>query len=164
MDKDKKTTEDKVIDDKATEDKATGGRDKIEEMSGLNHQEVSRITYSGKRSADMIGSKLKEVPREFVKGLLSFLKEYSVIGLAIGLIIGQASKELVDSIVNGLFMPLIKLLISKDGFENLSFVIKGVSFELGRVISSLLTFIIVMALLYVIIKKIIKRDELLKKK
>lgn len=108
--------------------------------------------------------KIKKAPHNFVKGLLIFLKEYSVIGLAIGLIIGQASKDLVDAIVNGVFMPLVQLLIAKDGFENMSFLIKGVSFDIGSVISSFLTFLIVMALLYVIIKKIIKKDELLEKK
>jgi large conductance mechanosensitive channel len=100
----------------------------------------------------------------FLKGLLSFLKEYSVLGLAIGLIIGQASKDLVDSIVNGLFMPLIKLIISQENFDNLSFVVKDVTFQLGMVISSFLTFLIVMTLLYFIVKKIIKNDNLLQKK
>ncbi|MFA5644286.1 MAG: MscL family protein [Patescibacteria group bacterium] len=109
-------------------------------------------------------SEIKEAPENFLKGLLSFLKEYSVLGLAIGLIIGQASKDLVDAIVNGLFMPFISLFISKDNLENLSFTIREVDFELGKVISSLLVFLIIMALLYFIIKKIVKNDSFLEKK
>lgn len=100
----------------------------------------------------------------FFKGLIAFLKEYSVLGLAIGLIIGQASKDLVDSIVNGLFMPLIQLIISKDNFADLSVKIGDVSLEFGLVLSSFLTFVIVMSLLYFIVKKIIKNDQLLSKK
>ena len=100
----------------------------------------------------------------FFKGLIAFLKEYSVLGLAIGLIIGQASKDLVDSIVNGLFMPLIQLIISKDNFADLSIKVRDVSFELGLVLSSFITFVIVMSLLYFIVKKIIKNDQLLPKK
>lgn len=107
--------------------------------------------------------KIKKAPRKFFKGLIEFLKEYSVLGLAIGLIIGQSSKELVDSIVNGLFMPLIQLLVSKNGFENLSFAVRGVTFQLGTVVSSFITFLVVMALLYVVVKKIMKKEELLKK-
>ncbi|HKM40706.1 MAG: MscL family protein [Patescibacteria group bacterium] len=100
----------------------------------------------------------------FFKGLIAFLKEYSVLGLAIGLIIGQASKDLVDSIVNGLFMPLIQLIISKDNFADLSVKIGDASLEFGLVLSSFLTFVIVMSLLYFIVKKIIKNDQLLSKK
>jgi len=116
------------------------------------------------KNINKINDKIKKRPGDFIRGLISFLKEYSVLGLAIGLIIGQASKDLVDSIVSGLFMPLIKLIISNDNFDNFSFVIKGSTFELGRIISSFLTFLIVMSLLYFIVKKIIKNDKLLPKK
>ncbi len=100
----------------------------------------------------------------FLKGLIDFLKEYSVIGLAIGVVVGQTSKDLVDSLVKGIFMPIVELLVSKDKFENLVFSIKNVSFDIGSVLSSFITFLIVMSLLYFIVKKIIKNDNFLPKK
>ena len=127
-------------------------------MSYLN------ISENQSESIEKINKKFKEAPFNFLHGLMAFLKEYSVIGLAIGLIIGQASKDLVDKIVAGLFMPLIQLIVSKEDFANMTFSIKGVVFDFGSVLSSLLTFLIVMALLYFIIKKIIKNDALLEKK
>ncbi len=127
-------------------------------MSYLN------ISENRSESIEKINKKFKEAPFNFFHGLMSFLKEYSVIGLAIGLIIGQASKDLVDKIVVGLFMPLIQLIVSKEDFSNMTFSIKGVVFDFGSVLSSFLTFLIVMALLYFIIKKIIKNDALLEKK
>lgn len=107
---------------------------------------------------------IKKPSRSLFSGLLDFLKEYSVLGLAIGLIIGQSSKELVDSIVNGIFMPFVQLIISKDKFDSLNIIFKGVTFDFGKVIGTLLTFLIIMFLLYFIVKKIIKKEELLKKK
>lgn len=101
---------------------------------------------------------------KFLKGLIDFLKEYSVIGLAIGVVVGQASKDLVDSLVKGVFMPMVELLVSRDKFDNLIFIIRGVSFNIGSVLSSLLTFLIVMSLLYFVVKKIIKNDNFLPKK
>ena len=95
---------------------------------------------------------------------MDFLKEYSVLGLAIGLIIGQASKDLVDSLVGGVFMPFIQLIISKDKFDSMNIVFKGVTFDFGKVLGTFLTFLIIMFLLYFVVKKIIKREELLKKK
>jgi large conductance mechanosensitive channel len=106
----------------------------------------------------------KKINSQFLKGLLDFLKEYSVIGLAIGVIIGQTSKDLVDSLVKGFFMPIVELLVSKEKFESLVFVLRGVSFDIGSILSSLITFLIIMTFLYFIVKKIIKNDKLLPKK
>ncbi|PKM91697.1 hypothetical protein CVU82_00610 [Candidatus Falkowbacteria bacterium HGW-Falkowbacteria-1] len=107
--------------------------------------------------------KISKIPRDFFKGLLEFLKEYSVIGLAIGVVVGQASKDLVDSMVKGIFMPFIELLVSKNKFENLVLTFNGVNFDIGKVISSFLTFLIIMILLYFVVKKIMKKDKLLPK-
>lgn len=97
-------------------------------------------------------------------GLIDFLKEYSVIGMAIGVIIAQTSTNMVNSIVKGLFTPFINLLIPGDRLQALVFKIGKSQFDIGSIIDSALTFFIVMVLLYVIVKKLLKRDELLQKK
>ena len=102
--------------------------------------------------------------KNFAQGLLDFLKEYSVIGLAIGVIVAQSSKTLIDSIVKGIFTPIIDLIVPGSNFENLSFKIGTAVFDIGSVISALISFLIVMTLLYVIVKKILKHDALIKKK
>lgn len=106
----------------------------------------------------------KEEKKHLLTGLLNFLKEYSVIGMAIGVITAQISKDLIDSIVKGLFMPLITLLIPGKGLEGLTFVVGGSKFDLGVVINNLLTFFIVMTILYIVVKKLLKRDDLIAKK
>lgn len=98
----------------------------------------------------------------FTRGLFDFLKKYSVIGLAIGVITAQASKDLVDSIVKGVFTPLIKLLVPHS-FTNLVFTFRGVTFDVGSIVNAGLTFIIVMAFLYFIIKTVLRKDGLLEK-
>ncbi|MDD5071512.1 MAG: MscL family protein [Patescibacteria group bacterium] len=106
----------------------------------------------------------EEKKKNFTNGLIEFLKEYSVIGLAIGVIVAQTSKDLIDSIVKGIFTPLINLIVPGEKFSNLAFHISGTRFDVGSIISSFLTFIIVMVILYVVVKKILKRDDLIKKK
>jgi large conductance mechanosensitive channel len=106
----------------------------------------------------------KVVKKSFFSGLIEFLKEYSVIGMAIGVIIAQTSKDLVDSIVKGVFTPLINLIIPGEGIKNLVFTVKGSTFDVGSILSALLTFFIVMILLYLIVKRILKKDDLLAKK
>lgn len=108
--------------------------------------------------------KIKARPKQFTKELWDFLREYSVIGLAIGVIVAQISKDLVDAIVKGLFTPFIKLILPGEQINALSFSIKGVVFDFGPMISALLTFFIVLTFLYIVIKKILRRDDLLNKK
>lgn len=112
------------------------------------HETITKISARGKG---------------FGQELLGFLKQYSVIGLAIGVITAQASKDLVDAIVKGVFTPLIKL-IAPESFTNFVFYIRGEAFDLGIIINAGLTFVIVMVFLYIVIKKLLKSDELLDKK
>ena len=91
------------------------------------------------------------------------MREYSIIGLAIGFVVAQTAKDLVDAIVKGLFSPLISLLVPKKDFQNLIFVFQGVKFDVGLILNALLTFIIIIIFLYVIVKKILKQDNLNKK-
>lgn len=107
-------------------------------------------------------SKLSSHGKSFGQELLAFLKKYSVIGLAIGVITAQASKDLVDALVKGVFTPLIKLIVPAD-FTDLVFYIRGEAFDIGIIISAALTFVIVMVFLYIVIKKLLKNDELLEK-
>ena len=108
-------------------------------------------------------NKIIERKKRFSEELMCFLKEYSVIGLAIGVIMAQISKDLVDALVKGLFMPLVSLFVPSDKFQNLVFMVGKVKFDVGMILNALLTFAIVMILLYIIVKKILKRDDLIKK-
>lgn len=107
--------------------------------------------------------KINAKGKKFREELIGFMKEYSVIGLAIGVIMAQISKDLVDSIVKGLFTPLISLLVPSKNFQNLAFTISGVKFDVGMVLNAFMTFLIVIIFLYIIIKKILKNDDLIKK-
>lgn len=102
--------------------------------------------------------------KTFFQELFNFLKEYSVIGLAIGVIVAQISKDLIDAIVKGVFTPFISLIIPSDKFQNLVLTIRNTKFDIGTILDRFFTFIIVLLILYIIVKKILKKEELLKKK
>lgn len=106
--------------------------------------------------------KIRTGGKSFGQGLLEFMKKYSVIGLAIGVITAQASKDLVDAVVKGVFTPLIKLIMP-GGFTGFVFTFRGQTFDIGIILNAGLTFLIVMIFLYFIIKAILRNDELLEK-
>ena len=90
---------------------------------------------------------------------MNFLKEYSIIGLAIGVIIGAKAGELVKSVVDGLMMPLVGLLLPSGDWQTLAV---G-PFQIGIVIAALINFIIVAWLVFMFAKKVLKEDAVGKK-
>jgi hypothetical protein len=58
-----------------------------------------------------------KAPR-FLQGFVDFVREQGVVGLAIGLILGFASKTVVDSLVNNIFNPIVGLLTGGISLEH----------------------------------------------
>ena len=103
-----------------------------------------------------------------VSGFIDFLREQSVVGLAIGLVLGTQAKALVDQLVLSFLNPLTGLLLPGEGtlkqkvFE-ISFNGKVASFGWGAFVSSFLTFVLVAAIVYYVFKGL-RLDKLDKKK
>jgi len=87
-----------------------------------------------------------------------FLQEYAVLAVAIGVIVAQAGKDFIDALVKGFFLPLLQVIFSTTTFNNLDFFVSGIRFNIGGIVSSLLTLLIVLVVLYFIVKKIIRRE------
>ena len=102
-------------------------------------------------------------PKELVRGFRSFMQDYGVIPLAIGVVVGTAVNDVVKTLVDGLFTPLISLLAPRQGFQNFQLTVHGSTFKIGAVINSLLSFLVIMLIVYIVVKVVLRRDELLKK-
>lgn len=115
-------------------------------------------------------NKLKEtrvVTKQF-GGFVEFLREQSVVGLAIGLVLGTQAKALVDQMVVSFVNPLTGLVLPGDGtlkekVFKLSLHGKTADFGWGAFVYSMLTFVIVAALVYYVFKGL-RLDKLDKKK
>jgi large conductance mechanosensitive channel len=92
---------------------------------------------------------------EFMK----FLKEYGVIGLAIGVIIGSKAGELVKAIVDGLLMPIVGLVLPSGDWQKL---VIG-PFQIGLVLAALVNFVIIALLVFWFAKKVLKEEQVTKK-
>lgn len=105
----------------------------------------------------------------WLQGFVDFVRSQGVVGLAAGLILGVAAKSLIDSLVNNIFNPLIGLLTGGVSLEHKSLCIKHTakacetSLGYGRFISDVVSFLIVAAVVYFVIKSL-KLDKLDAKK
>lgn len=97
--------------------------------------------------------------REF----MTFLKTYGVIGLAIAVIIGGKLNLLVTSLVNDLLTPLIlQPALNAAGVSRLAQLSwNGVLY--GKVLASLLDFMVVAFIVFLFAKKVMKEDVVAKK-
>ena len=83
----------------------------------------------------------------------TFLENYKVMGLAVAFILGLYLGQLVQSMVNDLIMPIIGLALP--GMDNLSTLTGPVGnqeFGIGNFIGTLITFIIVAFVIFILVK------------
>lgn len=103
-----------------------------------------------------------------VNGFIDFLREQSVVGLAIGLVIGTQTKALADQLIASFINPLIGLLLPGRGtLDQKTFVLhlheKSAVFAWGSFMATLLSFTTTAIVVYVVFKSL-KLDRLTKKK
>jgi len=98
-----------------------------------------------------------------VKDFVGFLKHYGIVGLAIAVIIGGKLNDLIGSLVNDLLMPLIfqpaLKAASVDNIRDLEF--HGILY--GKVIGSLIDFLIVAFAVFLIAKFLLREETVSKK-
>ncbi len=98
-----------------------------------------------------------------LKEFLAFIKYYGIVGLAIAVIIGGKLNELIGSLVNDLLMPLVfqpaLKAASVDSIRELQF--HGIFY--GKVVGSLIDFLIVAFVVFMIAKFILKEETVSKK-
>lgn len=98
------------------------------------------------------------------QGFVDFVRQQGVIGLAVGLVLGTAAKEVVDAIVNSFVNPLLGLVLPQtDNLVDAAFSIGGSRFTYGVFLNVLIKFLSVAAVIYFIVHGL-KLDKIDKKK
>ena len=103
-------------------------------------------------------------------GMISEFKEFAMKGnlidMAVGIIIGGAVGKMVSSLVNDVIMPPIGVLLGGVDFSDLSYVIQeavdktpAVAINYGSFIQTLIDFIIIAFVIFIMIKMINKMKK-----
>ena len=92
-----------------------------------------------------------------------FLNEYKVMGLAVGIIIGLAATALVTSLVNNIIMPLVSIILPKGDWETIVLAIGPANLLVGAFLASLINFIIIAFVVFLISKMMFKETKATKK-
>ena len=100
-------------------------------------------------------SKETPVKKSFIQEFMEFLQKFSVIGLAIAFVIGQAASKLISAFVNDLITPFIGLLTPNVGDLNkIGFSIGKSTFSYGDLISNVINFLIIALVVFLAYKQL----------
>jgi large conductance mechanosensitive channel len=99
----------------------------------------------------------------FMQEFMEFLKEYKVIGVAVAFIMAAASTSLVNSLVNDIIMPIITPFIPGGGWKEATFSIGPIVLKWGSFLAQIINFVILALVVFVIAKKLLKEEKVVKK-
>jgi large conductance mechanosensitive channel len=94
-----------------------------------------------------------------VKEFVDFLKKFKVVSLAVAFVMGGASTTLVSAFVKDIFMPIISPLLSSGTWQTATLNIGPIAIAYGAFIAELLNFIILAAVVFIVVEKVIKIDK-----
>lgn len=87
-----------------------------------------------------------------LKEFKEFISRGNVIDLAVGVIIGGAFTTIVKSLVTNLINPLIGIFVGGIDFSDWSFKFQDATFKVGSFINSVITFLIVAFVVFILVK------------
>jgi len=97
-----------------------------------------------------------------IKEFKDFISRGNVMDLAVGVIMGAAFTAIVQSLVSNLINPLIGLFLGKIDLSSLVFKVGDATFKYGTFIESIINFLIIAFVVFLIVKvmnKLIKSRE-----
>ena len=89
--------------------------------------------------------------KRFLQEFKEFVLRGNVMNLAVGLIIGAAFQEIVTSLTDNILSPIIGLLIGQN-FDSLEWNVLGVTLRYGAFITSVINFIILAFVVFLIVR------------
>ncbi len=101
--------------------------------------------------------------KKFLNEFKDFITKGNVLDLAVGVIIGAAFKDIVTSLTENIIQPILDLIIKTEFGAKL--LIKGsgesaIYLEYGKFLSSIINFVIMAFIIFLIVKAVKKAEEL----
>jgi large conductance mechanosensitive channel len=101
------------------------------------------------------------------KGILSEFRDFALSGnvleIAIAFILGLYFKQVVDALVNGIILAAIGAIFGKPSFDALTFELGDGVILYGTLITAIVTFLLVAAALFLIVKSFDAAKEMQKR-
>lgn len=97
------------------------------------------------------------IGKKFKKDFTDFIREFRVVSMGIAFIAGLAISDVIQAFVNNILMPLIDPLVSGT-WKTAVLKIGPVSLGWGVFLSSLIHFLIIMLVIFIVVKKLLRYE------
>ncbi len=125
-----------------------------------NHMSNNEIVEELVKIRELLEPKPEPTKKEETKRLwtefMVFVQKYGVIGLAIGFIIGSASKDLVNALVADILMPIILFFVPGGTWREATLTIGPVVLALGHFVGAMLDYVIIALIIFFLMRQIQK--------
>lgn len=95
-----------------------------------------------------------------LKEFKEFAMKGNIIDLAIGVVIGGAFQQIVNSLVQDMIMPAISILTGKVDFSDMVLTIGDASIKYGNFITTIVNFLIIAFSIFLVVKYLNKLNKL----
>ena len=99
--------------------------------------------------------------KNMIQEFKTFISRGNVVDLAVGVVVGNAFKDIVNSLVDNIIMPIVGILIGGINFTTLSLRVWGVDVKFGLLLQSIVDFFIIAFCIFMAVKVV---NRLTKKK
>ena len=87
---------------------------------------------------------------EGVNKFVQLIKDFNVIGFALGVMVGNQAADLADALIEGIIMPTIQPVLNKVGGKDVTLSIGGIVIHLEKFISAFIKFLALAVVIYVL--------------
>lgn len=89
----------------------------------------------------------------FFKRFTGFLKEYRIIAISVAFIVGMASLNFVQALVNDIILPVIRPIVSRKFviWEDMILSIGSVNIRIGSFLSAFISLLLILIFLYIFV-------------
>jgi len=94
---------------------------------------------------------------------LRFIRSYGVLGVAVGIVMGQAVAKMITVIVEGLVMPIFECVLAGDKWQDAVWHLGRINIKIGLIIAAAIDLVIISGVVFFLVKYILKIDPLDKK-
>lgn len=94
----------------------------------------------------------------FWNEFIEFINKYGVVGLAVGFIIGGASKDLLNALVADILMPVITFFIPGGAWREATLALGPIVMSIGHFTGVLLDFLIIALIVFIIMDQLKKTN------
>lgn len=95
-------------------------------------------------------------PKGFIAEFMAFINKYSIVGLAVAVIIGGAAGALVSALVSDILMPIITFFIPQGAWQTATLTIGPIVLAIGHFVGKLIDFTIIAIVIYYVMKVLSK--------